>query len=481
MTVNSRRTEQGQDLQICRSQAVLQGLNTTALGPPRWRIAPEPFWIDAQDLNFFHELGNHLLAFYQAINDLYHQSVRGHQPRWIAQYLDQGKPSDLVAYSRMNRFKSHLPGIIRPDIILTESALGGSSRGRMICTELDSVPGGFGMTGCLAQLYHEQGYQVIGGGDGVVRSFMRMIQDVAPQANSNLAVVVSEESRDYRPEMLWLGEALGKRGLVTYVVEPEQVGFTEKGLFVQTTQKGEQVPVHILYRFFELFDLKNIPKSELILYAAKKDLVTLSPPVKAYLEEKMVFAFFHHPVLRSFWLEKLGRSTFDILESLFPKTWILDPRGMPPYSVIPDLKIGERWITDWRTLGHLSQKERRFVIKPSGFSELAWGSRGVAVGHDLSEQNWQRVIEDALGAFDQTPYILQEFHKGRQVETAYYDFADRTVRRMVGRARLCPYYFVTDGKAKLAGILATVCPLDKKLIHGMVDAVMVPCGLHASA
>ena len=48
---------------------------------------------------------------------------------------------------------------------------------------------------------------------------------------------------------------------------------------------------------------------------------------------------------------------------------------------------------------------------------------------------------------------------------------------MSGRARLSPYYFVSDGQAKLAGILATVCPLDKKLIHGMRDAIMVPCSV----
>jgi hypothetical protein len=45
---------------------------------------------------------------------------------------------------------------------------------------------------------------------------------------------------------------------------------------------------------------------------------------------------------------------------------------------------------------------------------------------------------------------------------------------MHGRVRLCPYYFVVDGKASLRGALATVCPADKKLLHGMKDAIMVP-------
>jgi hypothetical protein len=44
-----------------------------------------------------------------------------------------------------------------------------------------------------------------------------------------------------------------------------------------------------------------------------------------------------------------------------------------------------------------------------------------------------------------------------------------------GRLRLCPYYFVIDGEARLSGALATFCPPDKKIIHGMQDAALLPC------
>ena len=52
---------------------------------------------------------------------------------------------------------------------------------------------------------------------------------------------------------------------------------------------------------------------------------------------------------------------------------------------------------------------------------------------------------------------------------------------MSGRARLSPYYFVSGEKTELAGILATICPADKKVIHGMKDAVMVPCARHGTS
>jgi len=114
------------------------------------------------------------------------------------------------------------------------------------------------------------------------------------------------------------------------------------------------------------------------------------------------------------------------------------------------------------------------VVKPSGFSSLAWGSHGVAFGHDLSTPDWEAALEAALASFPRTPYILQEFRKPAKTTTSYYHFAKDAVVPMEGRVRLCPYYYVINGEAQLHGILATICPLDKLAIHGMADAVMVP-------
>lgn len=432
-----------------------------------WRVSPEPFWITEEELRAIEELGSHLLSFYTALNRLYFASVRGSQPPWVSRYLDLGKPETLIEYGRMNRFKQHLPGIIRPDLIFTDNG--------WIATELDSVPGGIGLTGSLSRHYSETGHAVIGGPDGMVDGFARMTRSVAGSPNPNLAIIVSEESKDYRPEMRWLGNRLNTARLKTFVIKPDEIRFTEEGLAVM--DRDSAVPIDLVYRFFELFDLKNIPKSELILYSAKKDKVKITPPAKTYLEEKMAFALFHHPALRTFWLESLGEKTDATLMRIFPKTWILDPQDVPPHAVIPGLTIRERPVSRWQELTSLTQKERRFVIKPSGFSELAWGSRGVVAGHDLPEKEWAQALNDAQVRFARSPSILQEFHGGRKVSVWYDDPAEPQPRPMDGRVRLSPYYFVADGKAELGGILATICPLDKKLIHGMTEAVMVPCAV----
>ena len=433
-----------------------------------WRIAPTPFPLTKDQLDFFHQLGPQLLSFYRALNRLYADSIRRIQPAWIAGYLDQGKPEALLTYSRMKRFRDQLPAVIRPDIIPTQDG--------MVITELDSVPGGIGMTACLSALYaerEEDHLSLVGGPEGMVRGFAAMLRSQLVQHTGCVAILLSEEAKDYRPEMTWLASKLRAIGLDAYCVEPRQIRFTEEGLRI-SSEKIDQ-PIALIYRFYELFDLMNIPKSELVQYALKKDRVAVTPPYKPALEEKLAFALLHHPALQPFWEQALGTEVFLHLTTIMPRTWILDPAPIPPSATIPGLVIGGRAVTSWHDLAMATQKERHLVIKPSGFSELAWGSRGVSVGHDMPQPEWAGAVDKALTAFPHTLYILQEFHKGCLYDLDYFDPVTGEMNRMSGRARLSPYYFVSGEKTELAGILATICPADKKVIHGMKDAVMVPC------
>ena len=87
----------------------------------------------------------------------------------------------------------------------------------------------------------------------------------------------------------------------------------------------------------------------------------------------------------------MGTNTSVQLQEVIPYTWLLDPTPLPQHAVIPRLEIH-----DWREAGKLSQKERELLLKVSGFSPLGWGSRGVSVGQDLPQAEWQRLIEEAL-------------------------------------------------------------------------------------
>ncbi|MBV8196625.1 MAG: hypothetical protein JO263_00700, partial [Candidatus Eremiobacteraeota bacterium] len=173
---------------------------------------------------------------------------------------------------------------------------------------------------------------------------------------------------------------------------------------------------------------------------------------------------------------------FDRLARLFPKTWVIDPRRMPPQGVIEELYASGAPVSDFRELGSLPKSERAYVIKPSGFSALAWGSRGVKVGDDLTREEWQGALDTALESFERNPWILQRFHKGKRVRQSYLDRESDEIREYDGRVRLCPYYFVTgEESVRLGGVLATIAPADKRLIHGMTDAVMTSSVLRDSA
>ncbi len=433
-----------------------------------WRISTEPYFLSVSELEFIDRLGHHLLKFYSVLNQFYLDSAKGKLPGWIAEYLDAGKPQDLIGYSRMKRFKNALPGIIRPDLIVTD-------RGFSV-TELDSVPGGFGLTARLMSLYQTDENNIIGQEHGgIPELFYKMATATADSEKGVLGIIVSDEAEDYRSEMVYLAGLLKQNGVAVYTVHPREVIFKEEGLFV--LDGDSLVRLDVIYRFFELFDLKNIPKSELFVYSNKKGRVETTPPYKPFLEEKLSFALFHHPVLIPYWEKALGPETFTALSHLIPKTWVLDNRELPPHGVIPGLAVNQAPVRNWQELFSLSQKEREFAVKPSGFSPLSWGSRGVVIGHDVSSAEWQETLKNSLAGFPNQPSILQEFHKGKTVLGSYYQPETGMMTEMKSRVRLTPYYFVVQGVPKLGGILATLCPHDKKKIHGMSDAIMVPCAV----
>ena len=438
-----------------------------------WLISPNAFPISEKFASELEQLGHRLFVFQRACNQLYQLSFRGKQPAWIAKYLDAGKPAQLVELSRQKIFRDELPGVIRPDLILTE-------RGYVIA-EIDSVPGGIGLTAWLNRTYSALGQDVIGGETGMLDGF----QIVLPNGGD---ILVSEESATYRPEMEWLAAQLNQKMLDTGYSMPDTsnraslpaVGSTKPEASVQypvssakwnvvAAENYQPQPGRDVYRFFELFDLPNIPNIEALLRAAGEGTVRVTPPIKPFLEEKMWFALFWLKPLREYWRRELGAKYFLKLQEIIPYTWLLDPTPLPQHAVIPRLEIH-----DWREAAKFSQKGRDLLLKVSGFSPLGWGSRGVALGADLPHSEWEKRIEHALTNFAAQPTILQQFQKGSLFEHRYYEIESAELRTLKGRVRLCPYYFVEGDLVKLRGALTTIVPADKKLIHGMRDGIMVP-------
>lgn len=413
-----------------------------------WRTSTTPFSLGPQLAKELDSLGRVLLQFYRAVNLLYRKSVEGKQPEWVARWLDQGKPQELIELQRSAAFKNDVPRVIRPDLLLTENGFS--------VTELDSVPGGIGLTAWLNQTYsksaaNDNPAEVIGGADGMLRGFESIFGNA-----QRVRIIVSEEAATYRPEMEWLARQLGSR----FTVHDAQ--FTD-------FSEGDAV-----YRFFELFDLANVPNSKALLDLATAKHIRLTPPPKPVFEEKLLFALLWNRNLRSFWRQELGESFLDRLLRLTPYTWIVDPTPLPPHAAIPELGL-----TDWHQLKTMSQKERELILKVSGYSPHAWGARGVYLGSDLSHADWSAAVDKAISEFDHSPYVLQRYQHPSLVEARWLDSKANQIVAMKGRARICPYYFVAgegdSARAQIGCVLATICPADKKIIHGMTEAVLAPC------
>src|SRR6476620_5633153 len=219
-----------------------------------WLISPEPFAIEARLRDKLERLGHQLFVFQRACNQLYQQSIKGKQPEWVARYRDLGKPPDLIEFSRRAEIRDALPRVIRPDLVLDDEG--------WTIAEVDSVPGGIGLTGWLNRTYVGLGSDVIGGPDGMLDGFATVL----PHGGD---ILVSQESATYRPEMEWLARQLNAR-------------FPEHSWNVVSAEGYKPQAGRDVYRFFELFDLPNLPGIDALKEAADRNELTITPPFKPF-------------------------------------------------------------------------------------------------------------------------------------------------------------------------------------------------------
>ncbi len=475
-----------------------------------WQLSPDAWPLTAEQHAQLEVIGPACFEFHQALETLYLRSVAGknllrNKPLltpWVADYLDRGKPPHLIAHARDPKNRGAFPTVLRPDLLLTDEGF--------VMTELDSVPGGIGLTAFLNRLYSGPSdgggvpspridASILGAGDAMIKNFHASLAALCPaERNPLIALVVSEEAATYRPEMTWLAHQLQLLGHRVFCLKPEDIFPLENALFFDADGNPEKIDV--IYRFFELFDLKNLSTERFFFEAWAAGEVAIAPPMRPFQEEKLAFALFHHHLLADYWAEALSSRALKLLRTLIPPSWIMDSAPLPPGAVLDAPRVAGRALVDWRDLAAATQKERDLIIKISGYHETAWGARSVVLGSDCSREEWQQGIERAIGFAPTNLHILQAYKKPRRIEHRLYPGsatapgriqgeADEGARAPIsaatspeallraGRLRLCPYYFVVAGQTRLSGALATFCPPDKKIIHGMQDAALLPCRL----
>jgi hypothetical protein len=457
------------------AQAPLQDAfaNTSLFEDKSWRLSPEAWPLSPAQLDDLREIGTACLDYHRALETLYLRSVAGknllrNKPLlapWVAEYLDRGKPEALLSHARDPRNRGALPAVLRPDLLLTDEG--------WALTELDSVPGGIGLTAFLNRLYVPCG-EIVGAEDAMIRRFHSAVAALRSDIrNPLIALVVSEEAATYRPEMEWLAGQLQLLGKRVFCLAPDDIFPLGPSLCFDV--EGNPEKIDIIYRFFELFDLEHIPTAHYFFESWAAGEVAITPPMRPFQEEKLGLALFHHHLLQDYWAEALPARSLARLRSLIPPSWVLDPAPLPPGATLVGPSVGGRALADWRSLAEASKKERELILKISGFHETAWGARSVAYGADCSREEWQAAVDLAIADAPQNLHLLQVYRKPRRATHPLYPAAGGEAVPESGRLRLCPYYFVQGEKAELSGALATFCPPDKKIIHGMQDAALLPC------
>ena len=421
-----------------------------------WRVAPKPFELDNERRASLSGFGHLMARFYWAADRIYEASTLDAGISFVAEYLDAGKPASVVQYGRHPRFRDQLPLILRPDLLWTSQGF--------VASEFDAIPGGAGLLTGMENAYREMGHDVPRTGEAFRDALL------AFHGAGAVAIVVSDESSAYRPEMNYLASVLSSEDLPILCLRPEDLSVGPSGVFAGTIRIGT------VYRFFELFDLDNVPNGHKLLRAAMAGQVRITPPPKAHLEEKMWFSLLRHHALEDLWRKFMGAHPYEDLLKYIPETHILDSRPLPPQGIIRGITKKGRDVSSFAELHDLPRGERQYVVKPSGFSELAWGSRGISLGRELSTKSWGETLTAALQDFPKRTHILQRYHYSVLEQVSYCDVLRDTEVSFAAKIRYCPFYFLPSRKAGIrqGGVLVTACPAEKPLIHGMTEAVMVP-------
>jgi hypothetical protein len=114
-----------------------------------WQLSPEAWPVTPEQKTQLEAIGVACFELHQALETLYLRSASGknllrNKPLvtpWVADYLDRGKPPALIAHARDPKNRGMFPLVLRPDLLVTDEGF--------VLTELDSVPGGIGLTAFL--------------------------------------------------------------------------------------------------------------------------------------------------------------------------------------------------------------------------------------------------------------------------------------------------------------------------------------------
>ena len=290
--------------------------------------------------------------------------------------------------------------------------------------ELDSVPGGMGFVGAMANAYCELGHR----GRRRRRRDGRRLRRDARCDGRRTSIRASRSSSPKSPPTTatsWIGSlpACGPSASSRRTsARRKTIVFTEEALFIRH-EDGHEDRIDVIYRNFELFDLLNVPKQELILYAARHNRVKTDAAAEGAARGKVGVRAAASSAARAAVAQGAGRRACT--------------RGCARSFRRPGSSIRVRCRRKRRSSGlHRQRPAGRMTgcswkrsakasatTSSSRRASASWpGARAACTSPTISPaRSGRAALVEGLAAFERTPYILQRFHKGRRVRVDYFD------------------------------------------------------------
>ncbi|MEJ1971657.1 MAG: hypothetical protein WDM96_03905 [Lacunisphaera sp.] len=174
-----------------------------------WRLSPQAWPLTPDQLAELNRIGAPVLNFTRRSRPSTCVRWRAKTCCATSRFSPRGSPTTRSRQAGRSRRPCAQPEeswristVLRPDLLLTEEGFA--------LTELDSVPGGIGLTAFLNRLYGgESDAAIVGHRDAMIENFHQSLAGLRPDLrNPLIAILVSDEAATYRPEMQWLAEQL---------------------------------------------------------------------------------------------------------------------------------------------------------------------------------------------------------------------------------------------------------------------------------
>lgn len=389
---------------------------TKGIDDINFRVSPTPFKLTKSQKKELDDIGKAICSYMDCCLELYKTNDSIHE------ILDRGKPEE---YRNVEEIKYLF---LRPDIILTDS-------GFSVC-EIETSPFGLGLAEVLNRAYGNEGYDTI-----IHQNELKNY--IQSKVEPSGTIAYSEKVKAFSGQLDFMADQV----------------FSDKQKLWDAKQISENSNMNKeIYRAFYLSEKyrdKNIAK------LLENNSVSL-PSSTPQFEEKALLSFIWDKRCVQFLKEKLGKSDFELLRKVIPKTWIL---GEEQY-VDGGLASGKATSLDLMELG---KKSRKFVLKQSGFQDASSWGEGVVFLHKIGGQKASEMLKSALEDKEHL-YIIQEFNQGKIMPMSYIN-EEGIFQSINVKLRLTPYYaYMGSDKGKLIAAKVTGCE-NTEYIHASTASI----------